>query len=72
MSEFREFPKRIRIALVLEYDEDIELEDDYDEWLGDHEDSRQARREFVLDRFVPPNFRDLCDPNVEIEYVEEW
>ena len=72
MSEFREFPKRIRIALVLEYDEDIELEDDYDEWLGDHEDSRQARREFVLDRFVPPNFRDLCDPNVEVEYVEEW
>lgn len=72
MSEFREFPKRIRIALVLEYDEDIELEDDYDEWLGDQEDSRQARREFVLDRFIPPNFRDLCDPNVEIEYVEEW
>ena len=72
MSEFREFPKRIRIALVLEYVEDIELEDDYDEWLGDHEDSRQARREFVLDRFVPPNFRDLCDPNVEVEYVEEW
>lgn len=72
MSEFNEFPKKIRIALVLEYDEDIELEGEYDEWLDGHENTRTARREFVLDRFIPPNFRDLCDPNVEIEYVEEW
>ena len=72
MSEFREFPKRIRVALVVEYVDDIELEDEYDEWLGDHEDTRTARKEFVVDRFIPPNFRDLCDPNVELEYFEEW
>lgn len=67
-----DFPKRIRIALVLEYVNDVELEDEYYEWLEDHADTRTARKDFVLDRFVPPNFRELCDPNVEIEYVEEW
>jgi hypothetical protein len=61
---------RYLAAIEITYDLDGEVLEEYLEQLHGNEDTFEARREFLLDRFVPPNWKELLDPSASLVFRE--
>lgn len=59
---------KLSVEVVYELADD--LLDEYNEWRGDHPDTNGMRKGFFVDRFLPPNWFDVIDPNAKMFFKE--
>lgn len=59
---------RYQVAIEITYTLEGKLLEEYLEQLGDYEDTEEQRKEFLIDRFVSPWWKEQVDPKAELVF----